>query len=125
MTEKSAENGQESQEKAQEHTTTAHFEEKGQEKQTETVHQLQELEFLLDVPLELSVEVGRSRVQIKDLLQLREGSVLELDTTSGEPLNIYVNAKLIARGEAVKVNEKIGIRLTEVVSPSERIQKLN
>jgi flagellar motor switch protein FliN/FliY len=82
------------------------------------------LEFLLDIPLNVSVEVGRSRIMIKDLLQMREGNVIELDKLAGEPLDVYVNARLIARGEAVLVNDKFGIRLTDVVSPSERIEKL-
>jgi len=82
------------------------------------------LDFLLDVPLQVSVEVGRSRLLIKDLLQMREGYVIELDKLAGEPLDVYVNSRLIARGEAVLVNEKFGLRLTDVVSPSERIEKL-
>lgn len=82
------------------------------------------LNFLFDVPLKISVEVGRSKIMVKDLLQMREGYVVELDKMAGEPLDLYVNSRLIARGEAVLVNEKFGLRLTEVVSPSERIQKL-
>ncbi len=82
------------------------------------------LEFLLDLPLNVSVEVGRSRIMIKDLLQMREGNVIELDKLAGEPLDLYVNSRLIARGEAVLVNDKFGIRLTDVVSPSERIETL-
>src|SRR6056297_3663859 len=84
----------------------------------------QNLDFLLDVPLNVSVEVGRSRIMIKDLLQMCEGYVIELDKLAGEPLDLYVNSKLIARGEAVVVNEKFGLRLTDVVSPSERIENL-
>ncbi|MCF8031212.1 MAG: flagellar motor switch protein FliN [Desulfohalobiaceae bacterium] len=86
--------------------------------------ELRELGFLLDVPLQVSVELGRSRVLIKDLLQMREGSVVELDKLAGEPLEVYVNSHLIARGEAVVVDDKIGLRLTDVVSPSERLEKL-
>ncbi|BCR06624.1 hypothetical protein DESUT3_36930 [Desulfuromonas versatilis] len=82
------------------------------------------LEFLLDLPLNVSVEVGRSRIMIKDLLQMREGNVIELDKLAGEPLDLYVNSRLIARGEAVLVNDKFGIRLTDVVSPTERIETL-
>lgn len=85
---------------------------------------IKNLDFLLDVPLQVSVEVGRSRLLIKDLLQMREGYVIELDKLAGEPLDVYVNSRLIARGEAVLVNEKFGLRLTDVVSPSERIEKL-
>lgn len=82
------------------------------------------LEFLFDVPLKVSVEVGRSQILVKDLLQMREGYVIELDKMAGEPLDLYVNSRLIARGEAVLVNDKFGLRLTDVVSPSERIEKL-
>jgi flagellar motor switch protein FliN/FliY len=82
------------------------------------------LEFLLDIPLKVSVEVGRSQLMVKDLLQMREGYVIELDKLAGEPLDVYINSRLIARGEAVLVNEKFGLRLTDVISPSERIEKL-
>jgi flagellar motor switch protein FliN/FliY len=82
------------------------------------------IDLLLDIPLEVSVEVGRSRILVRDLLQLQEGSLVELDKLAGEPLDLYVNARLIARGEAVVVNEKFGLRLTDVVSPSERIENL-
>ncbi len=82
------------------------------------------IDLLLDIPLEISVEVGRSRILVRDLLQLQEGSLIELDKLAGEPLDLYVNARLIARGEAVVVNEKFGLRLTDVVSPSERIENL-
>jgi flagellar motor switch protein FliN/FliY len=82
------------------------------------------IDFLLDIPLNISVEVGRSKVLVKDLLQMREGYVIELDKLAGEPLDLYVNSRLIARGEAVMVNEKFGLRLIDVVSPSERIEKL-
>jgi flagellar motor switch protein FliN/FliY len=82
------------------------------------------LDFLFDVPLKVSVEVGRALLVVKDLLQMKEGYVIELDKTAGEPLDLYVNSRLIARGEAVLVNDKFGIRLTEVVSPSERLEKL-
>lgn len=80
--------------------------------------------FLLDVPLQVTVEIGRSRILVKDLLQMVEGYVVELDKLAGEPLDLYVNSRLIARGEVVLVNEKLGLRLTDVVSPSERIEKL-
>lgn len=82
------------------------------------------LDFLYDVPLQVSVEVGRSRILLKDLLRMGEGYVIELDKMAGEPLDLYVNSRLIARGEAVMVGEKFGIRLTEVVSTSDRIEKL-
>jgi flagellar motor switch protein FliN/FliY len=83
-----------------------------------------ELEFLFDVPLQVSVEVGRARILLRDLLQMGEGYVVELDKLAGEPLDLYVNSRLIARGEAVKVGEKFGIKLTEVVSQSDRIKNL-
>lgn len=82
------------------------------------------IDFLLDVPLQVSVEVGRARMLIKDFLQMKEGGVIELDKLADEPLDLYVNSRLIARGEAVVVNEKFGLRLIDVVSPSERIEKL-
>ena len=82
------------------------------------------LGFLFDVPLKVSVEVGRAMLLVRDLLKMQEGYVIELDKTSGEPLDLYVNSRLIARGEAVLVNDRFGIRLTEVVSPSERLEKL-
>ena len=85
---------------------------------------MKNLEFLLDIPLNVSVEVGRTRILIKDLLQLHEGNVIELDKLAGEPLDVYVNSRLVAKGEAVMVNDKFGIRLTEVVSPAERLEKL-
>ena len=83
-----------------------------------------ELGFLLDIPLQVSVEVGRTRILVSELLQMREGYVLELEKIAGEPLDLYVNSRLVARGEAVLVNQKFGLRLTDVVSPSERIEKL-
>ncbi len=82
------------------------------------------IDLLLDIPLEISVEVGRTRILVRDLLLLQEGSLVELDKLAGEPLDLYVNSRLIARGEAVVVNDKFGLRLTDVVSPSERIEKL-
>ena len=82
------------------------------------------LEVILDVPVTLSLEVGRSRISIRNLLQLNQGSVVELERATGEPFDIYVNGTLIAHGEVVVVNEKFGIRLTDVISPSERIKKL-
>ncbi|SDL68027.1 flagellar motor switch protein FliN/FliY [Geoalkalibacter ferrihydriticus] len=86
--------------------------------------EMRNLDFLLDVPLQVSVEVGRTRILIKDLLQMREGYVVELDKLAGETLDVYVNQRLIARGEAVLVNDKFGLRLTDVVSPAERLEKL-
>lgn len=82
------------------------------------------LEFLLDVPLDISVELGRSRLSIQELLALGPGSVIELDKVAGETLDIMVNGRLVARGEAVVVNEKFGIRITDIVSRTERIARL-
>jgi flagellar motor switch protein FliN/FliY len=82
------------------------------------------LDVVLDIPVTLSMEVGRSRISIRNLLQLNQGSVVELERTTGEPLDIFVNGTLIAHGEVVVVNDKFGIRLTDVISPAERIRKL-
>jgi flagellar motor switch protein FliN/FliY len=82
------------------------------------------LEMLLDIPLEITAELGRAKMIINDLLQLGQGSVIELNKLAGEPLEILINQKLIARGEVVVVNEKFGIRLTDVISPLERIKQL-
>jgi flagellar motor switch protein FliN/FliY len=92
-------------------------EEKGEEA-------LPNLNLLLDIPLEITAELGRTRMIIHDLLQLGQGSVIELNKLAGEPLEILVNQKLIARGEVVVVNEKFGIRLTDIISPLERIKQL-
>jgi len=82
------------------------------------------LDFLYDVPLQVSVEVGRTKILLRDLLKMGEGYVIELEKLAGEPLDLYVNSRLIARGEAVMVGERFGIRLTDVVSTSDRIEKL-
>ncbi|MEQ1439323.1 flagellar motor switch protein FliN [Fontimonas sp. SYSU GA230001] len=82
------------------------------------------LDVILDVPVTLSLEVGRTRIPIRSLLQLNQGSVVELDRQAGEPLDVFANGTLVAHGEVVVVNEKFGIRLTDVVSPAERIRKL-
>ncbi len=82
------------------------------------------LDFLYDVPLQVSVEVGRSKILLRDLLKMGEGYVIELDKLAGDPLDLYVNSRLIARGEAVMVGDRFGIRLTDVVSTSDRIEKL-
>lgn len=83
------------------------------------------LDFILDIPLEISVELGRARMVINDLLQLGQGSVIELSKLAGEPLEIFVNGKLVARGEVVVVNEKFGVRVTDIVSPMERVKSLS
>ena len=82
------------------------------------------LEVILDIPVSISMEVGSTDINIRNLLQLNQGSVIELDRLAGEPLDVLVNGTLIAHGEVVVVNEKFGIRLTDVISPSERIKKL-
>ncbi len=79
---------------------------------------------ILDVPVTLSLEVGRARIAIRNLLQLNQGSVVELDRAAGEPLDVFVNGTLVAHGEVVVVNDKFGVRLTDVVSPAERIRRL-
>ena len=84
-----------------------------------------DLDFLLDIPLEISVELGRTNMIINDLLQLGQGSVVELDKLAGEPLEILVNHKLVARGEAVVVNDKFGVRITDIISPIERVKQLS
>jgi flagellar motor switch protein FliN/FliY len=87
-------------------------------------HNKRNLDFLYDIPLNISVEVGRSKIKLKDLLKMGEGYVLELDKLAGEPLDLYVNSKLIAKGEAVMVGDKFGIRLTDVVSTADRLENL-
>lgn len=82
------------------------------------------LDVILDIPVSISMEVGSTEISIRNLLQLNQGSVVELDRLAGEPLDVLVNGTLIAHGEVVVVNEKFGIRLTDVISPSERIKKL-
>lgn len=84
----------------------------------------QNLEFILDVALHVTVEVGRARMTIQDLLQLGQGSVIELEKLAGEPLDVYINGKQVARGEAVIVNEKFGVRITEIISPEARVESL-
>ncbi len=83
-----------------------------------------ELDIILDIPVTISMEVGSTSITIRNLLQLNQGSVIELDRLAGEPLNVLVNGTLIAHGEVVVVNEKFGIRMTDVISPTERIKKL-
>ena len=83
-----------------------------------------DLEYILDIPLQVRVEVGRTRLLIQELLQLGKGSVIELNKLLGEPFEVIVNEKLVARGEVVVVNDRFGIRLTDIVSPNERVQSL-
>lgn len=86
--------------------------------------QRRELDFILDIPLDVSAELGRTRLLINELLQLGQGSVVELNKLAGEPLEVFVNGKLVARGEAVVINEKFGVRLTDIISPIERVKQL-
>ena len=84
-----------------------------------------DIQMILDIPVQLTVELGRTRVPIRSILQLGEGSVVELEAMAGEPMDVLVNGYLIAQGEVVVVNDKFGIRLTDIVTPSERIRRLN
>jgi flagellar motor switch protein FliN/FliY len=98
------------------------FQEFGKSPQTQTSN---DIDFILDIPVQLTVELGRTKIAIKNLLQLAQGSVVELDGLAGEPMDVLVNGCLIAQGEVVVVNDKFGIRLTDIVTPAERIRKLN
>ena len=84
-----------------------------------------DIDFILDIPVQLTVELGRTKIAIKNLLQLAQGSVVELDGMAGEPMDVLVNGCLIAQGEVVVVNDKFGIRLTDVVTPSERLRRVS
>nr|WP_246014532.1 flagellar motor switch protein FliN [Geomonas oryzae] len=86
--------------------------------------QMKNLDFIMDIPLQLTVELGRTKLLVRDVLQLNQGSVVELTKLAGEPLDVFVNSKLVARGEAVVVNDKFGIRLLDIVSPNERVDKV-
>lgn len=107
--------------KATESKKTAEFSEL---KKSGTVSSQSNIDFILDIPLQITVELGRTSLPIYDLLQLGQGSIIELNKLAGEPLEILVNQKLIAKGEVVVVNEKFGIRLTDIISPAERVEKL-
>ncbi len=87
-------------------------------------HKDRNLNLILDIPLKVSVELGRTKMPVSELLNLTQGSVIELSKLAGEPMEVYVNDKLIARGEAVVVNEKFGVRLTDIISPAERVEQL-
>ena len=87
-------------------------------------HKDRNLNLILDIPLKVSVELGRTKMPVSELLNLTQGSVIELNKLAGEPMEVYVNDKLIARGEAVVVNEKFGVRLTDIISPAERVEQL-
>lgn len=86
---------------------------------------IQDFDMILDIPVALTVELGRTKISIRNLLQLAHGSVVELDGLAGEPMDVLVNGTLIAQGEVVVVNDKFGIRLTDIITPQERIRKLN
>jgi len=86
---------------------------------------MNELDMILDIPVQITVELGRTKITIKNLLQLAHGSVVELDAMAGEPMDVLVNGTLIAQGEVVVVNDKFGIRLTDIITPSERMRKLS
>lgn len=88
-------------------------------------HQGNDINMILDIPVQLTVELGRTRIPIKHILQLAQGSVVELETMAGEPMDVLVNGYLIAQGEVVVVNDKFGIRLTDIVTPSERMRRLS
>ncbi|HIJ87765.1 MAG TPA: flagellar motor switch protein FliN [Desulfuromonadales bacterium] len=90
----------------------------------ETTLDKKNLDFILDIPLQVSVELGRTKLLVKDILQLNQGAVVELTKLAGEPLDIFVNSKLVARGEAVVVNEKFGVRLIDIIAPNERVEKI-
>lgn len=94
------------------------------EARAESGAEARNMDVILDIPVTISMEIGRSKVPIRSLLQLNQGSVVELDRMAGEPLDVMVNGTLIAHGEVVVVNERYGIRFTDVVSPAERVQKL-
>jgi len=85
---------------------------------------MNELDMILDIPVQITVELGRTKITIKNLLQLAHGSVVELDAMAGEPMDVMVNGTLIAQGEVVVVNDKFGIRLTDIITPSERLRRL-
>lgn len=94
----------------------------GSQIETGTHH---DINFILDIPVQLTVELGRTKIAIKNLLQLAQGSVVELNGLAGEPMDVLINGCLIAQGEVVVVNDKFGIRLTDIISPADRIKKLN
>ena len=85
---------------------------------------MQSLDFILDIPLKLTVELGRTKMTVREVLQLAQGAVVELSKFAGEPVEVLVNDKLVARGEVVVVNEKFGVRLTDIISPAERVEQL-
>ena len=111
----------EEQEDGNEQASAATFDELTDESDGASVN----MESILDVPVTISMEIGRTRITIRNLLQLNQGSVVELDRLAGEPMDVLVNGTLIAQGEVVVVNEKFGLRLTDIISPTERVKRLN
>ncbi len=103
---------------------TASFDELGEGAAGATGQGETSLDVILDIPVTLSMEIGRSRISIENLLQLAKGSVVELDRMAGEPLDVLVNGTLVARGEVVVVNDKFGVRLSDVISPADRVKSL-
>jgi flagellar motor switch protein FliN/FliY len=108
---------------AETEATPAVFEDLGSSSEKNAIPQ--DFDMILDIPVQMTVELGRTRIAIRNLLQLAHGSIVELDGLAGEPLNVLVNGTLIAQGEVVVVNDKFGIRLTDIITPSERMKKLN
>ncbi|WP_457572269.1 flagellar motor switch protein FliN [Desulfovulcanus sp.] len=102
----------------------AQFKDLTEKVKTQKEHPKRDLDFILDIPLTVTAQLGSTRLLINELLQLGQGSVIELDKLAGEPLEVLVNGKLVARGEAVVINEKFGVRLTDIISPIERIKQL-
>lgn len=103
---------------------SAEFEELTEERVASDGRSEVKLDAILDVPVTISMEIGRTKINIRNLLQLNQGSVVELDRIAGEPMDVLVNGTLIAQGEVVVVNEKFGIRLTDIISPSDRLRRL-
>jgi flagellar motor switch protein FliN len=106
---------------AEKSAETASFDELTDESGNDAVN----MDAILDVPVTISMEIGRTKINIRNLLQLNQGSVVELDRLAGEPMDVLVNGTLIAQGEVVVVNEKFGLRLTDIISPSERVKRLS
>jgi flagellar motor switch protein FliN/FliY len=120
MDEKKEETAEKAEEQKEEVQQTGLTDLKDENKELST----RDIEFLLDIPVDITVELGMTRMLIKELLQLGHGSVVELEKLAGEPMDIYANNRLIARGEAVVVNEKFAVRLTDVISPTDRLSQL-
>ncbi|HSX83453.1 MAG TPA: flagellar motor switch protein FliN [Candidatus Saccharimonadia bacterium] len=112
------------QDQAQARTRPAALESSASKPSPSSSHELPNLQFILDIPLLVTVELGRKRLLVHDLLQLSQGSVIELAKQIGEPFEVLINQKLIARGEIVVINDKFGVRITDIISPLERVQQL-